>query len=118
MNTGVAKEDVILIVDDTPTNLEVLLDLLEADGFKVVVGEDGESAIALAEYAPPDLILLDLGLPDESGQSVLRKLHGWYTKPIIQNKKQYNNPLVMSTSLCSTEYKIFLNRICFRMLQH
>jgi len=74
MNTGMPEEDVILIVDDTPTNLEVLLDLLEAAGFKVVIAEDGERAIALAEYAPPDLILLDILMPGMDGFETCRRL--------------------------------------------
>lgn len=81
MNTNIAEEDVILIVDDTPTNLEVLLDLLEAAGFKVVVAEDGESAIALAEYAPPDLILLDVLMPGIDGFETCRRLK---TNPATQ----------------------------------
>ncbi|MBD1842591.1 response regulator [Cyanobacteria bacterium FACHB-63] len=74
MNRGVVEEDVILIVDDTPTNLDVLLDLLEAAGFKVVVAEDGERAIALVEYAPPDLILLDILMPGIDGFETCRRL--------------------------------------------
>ncbi|MGG6297951.1 hybrid sensor histidine kinase/response regulator [Leptolyngbya sp. AN02str] len=74
MNGDVAKKGVILIVDDTPTNLELLLDLLEADGFKVVIAEDGERAIALARYAPPDLILLDVLMPGIDGFETCRRL--------------------------------------------
>ncbi|PSB08594.1 hybrid sensor histidine kinase/response regulator [filamentous cyanobacterium CCP2] len=74
MNTNMAEQGVILIVDDTPTNLEVLLDLLESAGFKVVVAEDGERAIALAEYAPPDLILLDILMPGIDGFETCRRL--------------------------------------------
>jgi PAS domain S-box-containing protein len=73
MDTGIG-EGVILIVDDTPTNLDVLLDLLEAAGFKVVIAEDGERAIALAEYAPPDLILLDILMPGIDGFETCRRL--------------------------------------------
>lgn len=72
MNRGVVEEDVILIVDDTPMNLDVLLDLLEAAGFKVVVAEDGESAIALIEYAPPDSILPDILMPGIDGFETCR----------------------------------------------
>ncbi|MBD1821581.1 response regulator [Cyanobacteria bacterium FACHB-DQ100] len=81
MNRSVVEEDVILIVDDTPTNLDVLLDLLEAAGFKVVVAEDGERAIALAEYAPPDLILLDILMPGIDGFETCRRLK---TNPATQ----------------------------------
>jgi CheY-like chemotaxis protein len=45
MSVDTTDKGVILIVDDTPTNLEVLLDFLEDSGFKVLVAEDGESAI-------------------------------------------------------------------------
>lgn len=74
MDTQIIEKGVILIVDDTPTNLEVLLDLLEADSFKVVVAEDGERAIALAEYAPPDLILLDVLMPGIDGFETCHRL--------------------------------------------
>lgn len=74
MTTGIAEKDVILIVDDTPTNLDVLLNLLEVAGFKVVIAEDGERAIALAEYAPPDLILLDVLMPGIDGFETCRRL--------------------------------------------
>lgn len=83
METGISEKGVILIVDDTPTNLEVLLDLLEADGFKVVVAEDGERAISLAEYAPPDLILLDILMPGIDGFETCRRLKlNYITKEI------------------------------------
>lgn len=72
--SDISEKGIILIVDDTPTNLEVLLDLLEADGFKVVVAEDGERAIGLAEYAPPDLILLDILMPGIDGFETCRRL--------------------------------------------
>jgi two-component system cell cycle sensor histidine kinase/response regulator CckA len=80
MDTGIG-EGVILIVDDTPTNLDVLLDLLEAAGFKVVIAEDGERAITLAEYAPPDLILLDILMPGIDGFETCRRLK---TNPTTQ----------------------------------
>lgn len=74
MNTGNVEEGVILIVDDTPTNLEMLLDFLEAAGFKVVIAEDGQRAIGLAKYAPPDLILLDILMPGIDGFETCRRL--------------------------------------------
>ncbi|AFZ35266.1 multi-sensor hybrid histidine kinase [Stanieria cyanosphaera PCC 7437] len=74
MSTVSSDQSVILIVDDTPTNLEILLDLLENSGFKVVVSEEGESAIEMAEYAPPDLILLDILMPEMDGFETCRRL--------------------------------------------
>lgn len=74
MSNTTSDQSVILIVDDTPTNLEILLNLLESSGFKVVVSEEGESAIEMAEYAPPDLILLDILMPEMDGFETCRRL--------------------------------------------
>jgi PAS domain S-box-containing protein len=71
----VAKtEHVILIVDDTPANLEVLFNFLTDCGFKILIAEDGESAIQKAEYASPELILLDILMPDIDGFETCRRL--------------------------------------------
>jgi CheY-like chemotaxis protein len=59
MNQDEPPKPVILMVDDTPTNLHLLFDLLSEAGFEVLVAEDGESALARAHYTRPDLILLD-----------------------------------------------------------
>ncbi|MGV0023645.1 response regulator [Phormidesmis priestleyi] len=64
----------ILVVDDTPTNLEMLFDLLGNSGFRVLIAEDGESAIEKAHYAQPDLILLDVLMPGMDGFETCRRL--------------------------------------------
>jgi light-regulated signal transduction histidine kinase (bacteriophytochrome) len=69
-----AERGVILIVDDTPTNLELLFDFLTQSGFRILVAEDGESAIQKANYAAPDLILLDILMPDMDGFETCRQL--------------------------------------------
>ncbi|HEY9653262.1 MAG TPA: response regulator [Coleofasciculaceae cyanobacterium] len=74
MTVDSSENGVILIVDDTPTNLEILLDFLEDSNFKVAVAEDGESAIEMAHYSPPDLILLDILMPDMDGFETCRRL--------------------------------------------
>ena len=61
------QEYTILIIDDNPTNIELLLDQLESYGFEVMVARDGESGLKRAQYARPDLILLDLVMPQVSG---------------------------------------------------
>jgi two-component system, cell cycle sensor histidine kinase and response regulator CckA len=65
---------VILVVDDTPTNLEVLFNLLGNSGLRVLIAENGESAIEKAHYAPPDLILLDVVMPGMDGFETCRRL--------------------------------------------
>ncbi len=68
------EEEVILIVDDTPANLEVLFDCLDDAGFEVVVAKDGESALQKVEKEPPDLILLDVMMPGIDGFETCRRL--------------------------------------------
>jgi adenylate cyclase len=64
----------ILVVDDTPENLEILRVRLEAQGYEVGLAPDGETALARAAAQPPDLILLDVMMPRLSGLDVLRRL--------------------------------------------
>ncbi|RCJ39243.1 hybrid sensor histidine kinase/response regulator [Nostoc minutum NIES-26] len=68
------EEGIILIVDDTPINLEVLFNVLGNANFKVLVAEDGESAIEMAQYATPDLILLDILMPGIDGFETCNRL--------------------------------------------
>jgi adenylate cyclase len=64
----------ILVVDDTPTNVKVLLEMLSREGYRVLVAREGESAIEQARYAQPSLILLDVMMPGIDGYEVLRRL--------------------------------------------
>lgn len=64
----------ILVVDDTPANIELLDNLLRVEGFETLTAENGESARALASKAQPDLILLDVVMPGESGFETCAKL--------------------------------------------
>lgn len=73
----------ILIIDDE-IQIRKLLDItLSANGFKVYEAQTGKEGQIAAAMHPPDMILLDLGLPDEDGQNVLRKLREWYKAPIM-----------------------------------
>ncbi|XXX76801.1 response regulator [Sorangium sp. So ce134] len=69
-----ANEPVILIVDDTPANLDVLCNLLIGAGFEVAAATNGSTAVALAERDPPALVLLDIELPGIDGFETLRQL--------------------------------------------
>lgn len=72
----------ILIVDDEPQIRRLLEITLQRD-FLVTEASTAHEALQCVANHPPDLVLLDLGLPDESGHEVLRKLREWYTKPVI-----------------------------------
>ncbi len=64
----------ILIVDDNPTNLKVLSETISALGWEILIATDGESAIEQAEYAQPDLILLDVMMPGMDGFKTCKEL--------------------------------------------
>ncbi len=88
----------ILIVDDTPSNLSVLVDTLSETGYKLMVAEDGEDAIAQTARAQPDLILLDVMMPGVDGFETCRRL-----------KAQPNTrdiPVIFMTALTDTAEKV------------
>lgn len=76
------KAEILLIDDEAP--IRKLLEItLESNDYKVVQAETAKQGIILAAAHPPELILLDLGLPDKSGHEVLKELRLWYNKSII-----------------------------------
>src|SRR5260370_15065651 len=64
----------VLIAEDNPTNRELLRELLEIRGYGVAEACAGKEARAMVEQAPPDLLLLDIGMPLMDGFAVVRKL--------------------------------------------
>ena len=76
-------EERILLVDDSPTNLQVLLQTLSGRGYKLLIAKNGESALRIAEKAKPALVLLDIMMPGMDGYEVCRRLkEGESTKDI------------------------------------
>lgn len=73
----------ILIIDDEPQIRKLLEITLESNDYKVWQAETAKEGIILAANHPPELILLDIGLPDKSGHEVLKELRQWYNKAII-----------------------------------
>jgi DNA-binding response OmpR family regulator len=73
----------ILVVDDEPTLRETLVDALEADGFRVVSAADGREALIRFRAERPDLVLLDLMLPELSGVEVCRIIRAESGVPIV-----------------------------------
>lgn len=67
----------VLVVDDAPEFLELLVPLLEHEGFATDTAVDGASAVAAAERRRPDVIVLDLGLPDLDGVEVCRRIRAF-----------------------------------------
>ena len=73
----------ILVVDDDPAILRTLVIGLRAHGYEPRTATDGRSAVSLGRTDPPDLVILDLGLPDIPGVEVLRQLRSWSQVPVI-----------------------------------
>lgn len=93
-----ASSGTLLIVDDTPANLGVLFDLLGNAGYRVLVAQNGESAIRKAEYALPDLILLDVQMPGIDGFETCRRLKA--------NPTTQEIPVIFLTALSGVDNKI------------
>jgi two-component system KDP operon response regulator KdpE len=73
----------VLVVDDEPQILRALTINLRARHYDVITAATGAGALTSAAAHPPDLVILDLGLPDLDGVDVVRGLRGWCTAPII-----------------------------------
>ena len=73
----------ILIIDDEVQIRKLLEITLQSHDFKIREAATARDGMIAAANHPPDLILLDIGLPDENGQDVLKKLREWYNKPVI-----------------------------------
>lgn len=90
--------NVVLIVDDVPDNLSLLHDALDEAGYKVLVATNGESALARARQALPDVILLDAVMPGIDGFEVARRLKADFSTQHI--------PIVFMTGLTETEHVV------------
>jgi two-component system sensor histidine kinase/response regulator len=88
----------VLIVDDTPANIGVVVDFLEEHGFRIVVAQDGLEGLQRAEFIKPDLILLDVMMPGMNGLDVCRRLKASDTTRDI--------PVIFMTALADTTSKL------------
>jgi two-component system KDP operon response regulator KdpE len=95
----------ILIVDDEPQIRRLLEITLESNGYKVLQAETGKEGVIQAASHPPELILLDIGLPDKSGHEILKELRQWYNKSIIILSVQNNETdIVTALDNGATDY--------------
>ncbi|GAX37797.1 hybrid sensor histidine kinase/response regulator [Nodularia sp. NIES-3585] len=88
----------ILIVDDNPTNLEVLSDTLTADGFQVAVAIDGETALEQLKYYQAELIILDIMMPGIDGFETCKRLQS--------NPLTCDIPVIFATALSDVSNKL------------
>lgn len=88
----------VLVVDDTPANLGLVVECLEGKNLRVAVARDGDEALRRAELVRPDLILLDVMMPGIDGFETCRQLKAMHTTQDI--------PVIFMTSLTQTDEKI------------
>ncbi len=88
----------ILLVDDNPTNLQVLYQTLDGRGYHLLVAKNGQAALAVARKADPHLILLDIMMPDIDGYEVCRQLKADAATQEI--------PIIFLSALSDTEDKV------------
>jgi signal transduction histidine kinase len=103
MNTEISTQPIyqgytLLIVDDNPTNLGVLNDYLEEQGFEILSAEEGYAGIEIAQIALPDMILLDVMMPGIDGFETCCRLKA--------DEKTQNIPVIFMTALESTKDKV------------
>ncbi len=78
------KEIRILLVEDEPSLIFTLKDTLESEGYQVIVSEDGEEAVGLAQEHKPDIMILDIMLPGKNGYEICQEIRSLkFTFPII-----------------------------------
>ena len=82
----------ILVVDDDRPLLRALHITLTARGYDVHSAPDGRTALDVAAHHPPDLAIVDLGLPDMDGIAVIGALRGWSAAPIIVLSARHAEP--------------------------
>jgi two-component system KDP operon response regulator KdpE len=82
----------VLVIDDDPHLLKALRITLTAHGYAVDTAVDGGSALAAASRQAPDLLVLDLGLPDMDGTDVLRDLRRWSAAPVLVLSARHGSP--------------------------
>ena len=92
------QKGTILIVDDTPDQIELLFQYLAKSGFQVWLAQDGESALRQVGHTPPDVMLLDVMMPGLDGFETCRRLK--------ENKTTKEIPVIFMTGLTDIEHKI------------
>ncbi len=98
MGNNNADTESILLVDDNPTNLQILFQTLEGVGCKLLIAKNGNGALTIAGKALPDLILLDIMMPDIDGYEVCRQLKA--------DPATANIPVIFLSALGETEDKV------------
>jgi two-component system, OmpR family, KDP operon response regulator KdpE len=99
------KKNTVLIIEDEPPIRKLLTITLEGSGYKVVDADNGTEGARLASSVKPELILLDLGLPDQDGKEVIATVREWSQVPIIVcSVRSEDNEIVKALELGADDY--------------
>jgi len=93
-----SSQQTILVVDDNPTNIQVLFDVLDASGYRVAIAKNGESALSRLQSHTPDLILLDVMMPGIDGFETCRRIKA--------SPQTCDIPVIFMTALSDTVDKV------------
>lgn len=95
----------ILVIDDESQIRKLLEITLDSNGYKTSFASNAKEGLLFAANHPPDLIILDLGLPDDDGQNVLLHLREWFLNPIIiLSVKSAENEIVKALDNGANDY--------------
>ncbi|WP_333275974.1 MULTISPECIES: response regulator [unclassified Microcoleus] len=95
---AISQEKTILVVDDTPSNLQVLFDVLSGQDYRVAIAKNGETALQRVQSSGPDLILLDVMMPGIDGFETCKRLKA--------NSDTRDIPVIFMTALSDSVDKI------------
>ncbi len=98
MNSNSLEDAAILLVDDSPTNLNLLSGFIENCGWKILIATHGQEAIKLAEIEQPDIILLDIMMPGKDGFEICKQLKS--------NPQTQDIPVIFMTALSDKLEKV------------
>ena len=97
----------ILVIDDEIQIRKLLEITLQSNDYGILLAGNAADGIVMAAQHQPDMIILDLGLPDEDGHIVLKKLRDWFSKPVIILSAQTNvDDIVMALDNGANDYLI------------
>jgi len=102
-----SAKSVVLVVDDDPAILRLNKLELSGQGFSVLTAEDGEEALAIAEQHRPDIVVLDILMPNISGLEVMRRLRERTNIPVVLlSAKNYDEDIVSGLEMGADDYLV------------
>ncbi|HWO72553.1 MAG TPA: response regulator, partial [Dehalococcoidia bacterium] len=102
-----SAKSVVLVVDDDPAILRLNKLELSGQGFSVLTAEDGEEALAIAEQHRPDIVVLDIIMPNISGLEVMRRLRERTNIPVVLlSAKNHDEDIVSGLEMGADDYLV------------